>query len=192
MKKSLILALLLAGCATPSSKIQTPDPMQVDEMRAATKTLATQLGGTLKQEMAAHGPEAAVGVCKEMAPKIAADLSKQTGWKVARVGTRVRNTETGTPDAWDTKALTVFAERIKQGEKAEAMELAEVVVEPSGPFLRYAKAVAIQPPCLICHGSPDDIPKGVRARLQSEYPMDQATGYRLGELRGAVVVKRAL
>ena len=187
-----MLALLLAGCATPGTETQKPDPVQVDEMRAAAKTLATQLGGTLKQEMAAHGPESAVGVCKEMAPKIAADLSKQTGWNVARVGTRVRNTETGTPDAWDSKTLAVFSERIKQGEKAEAMELAEVVVEPSGPFLRYAKAIAVQPPCLICHGSIDAIPEGVKARLQSEYPMDQATGYRLGELRGAVVVKRAL
>lgn len=192
MKKSLMLVLLLAGCATPGTETQKPDPMQVDEMRATAKNLLTQLGGNLQREMAAHGAEAAVGVCKEMAPKIAADLSKQTGWKVARVGTRVRNTETGRPDDWDAKALAVFSERLKQGEKPEAMELSEVIVEPSGPFLRYAKAIAVQQPCLICHGSSDDISKGVKARLQSEYPMDQATGYRLGELRGAVVVKRAL
>ena len=192
MKKSLILALLLAGCATPGTETQKPDPKQVEEMRAAAKTLATQLGGKLKAEMAANGPEAAIGVCKKIAPQIAADLSKQTGWKVGRVGTRVRNPESGTPDAWNAKALAVFSERMKQGEKPDAMELAEVVTEPSGAYLRYAKAIAVQPMCLTCHGSPKDIPAGVKARLQAEYPMDKATGYSVGELRGAIVVKRPL
>ncbi|MEN6587338.1 MAG: DUF3365 domain-containing protein [Sulfuricella sp.] len=192
MKKSLILALLLTGCATPGTVTQKPDPKQVDEMRATAKTLATQLGGKLKAEMEANGPAAAVGVCKKIAPQIAADLSKQTGWQVGRVGTRLRNAETGTPDAWNAKALAEFSQRMKQGEKPDTMELAEVVAEPSGKYLRYAKAIAVQPICLTCHGSPKDIPEGVKARLQAEYPMDKATGYSLGELRGAVVVERPL
>lgn len=197
MKKSLILALLLTGCATPGTDVsQTgpahPDPQQVDEMRAAAKALLTRLGGALKTEMAANGPVSAVDVCKEIAPKIAADVSRQTGWTVGRVGTRARNAETGTADAWNAGALANFAERMKQGEKPDAMERSEVVAEPSGMYLRYAKAIAVQPMCLTCHGPVGSIPEGVRARLQAEYPMDKATGYKVGELRGAVVVKRPL
>ncbi|MDD5404617.1 MAG: DUF3365 domain-containing protein [Sulfuricella sp.] len=193
MKKSLILALLLTGCATPGSEAVKPDPKQVDEMRATAKTLATQLGGKLKQEIEANGPASAVGVCKKIAPQIAADLSKQTGWKVGRVGTRARNPESGTPDEWNARALAVFAERMKKGEKPDAMELAEVVTAPSGQsYLRYAKAIAIQPMCVTCHGLPKDIPEDVKARLQAEYPMDKATGYRVGDLRGAVVIMRPL
>jgi hypothetical protein len=197
MKKTLILALLLTGCTTPGSDLtQTepvkPDPKQVDEMRVAAKTLLTQLGGKLKAEMTANGPASAVGVCKEIAPQIAADVSRQTGWQVGRVGTRARNAETGTPDAWNAKALENFAERMKQGEKPDTMELAEVVNEPSGKTLRYAKAIALQPVCLTCHGPVESIPEGVRARLQAEYPLDKATGYSVGELRGAVVIKRPL
>jgi len=193
MKKYLILALLLSGCATHGTETQKPDLKQVEEMRAAAKALVTQLGGKLKAEMAANGPEAAIGVCKKIAPQIAADLSRQTGWNVGRVGTRIRNPESGTPDAWNTKALAIFSERMKQGEKPDAMELAEVFSTPSGQtYLRYAKAIAIQPMCVTCHGSPNDIPEGVKARLQSEYPMDKATGYSVGELRGAVVVIRSL
>jgi hypothetical protein len=192
MKKYLILSLLLGGCATPGTVTQKPDSKQVDEMRATAKSLAMQLGGKLKAEMEANGPAAAVGVCKKIAPQIAADLSKQTGWQVGRVGTRLRNAETGTPDAWNAKALAEFSQRMKQGEKPDTMELAEVVAEPSGKYLRYAKAIGVQPLCLTCHGSPKDIPEGVKARLQAEYPMDKATGYSLGELRGAVVVKRPL
>lgn len=193
MKKSLILALLLAGCATPGTQAQKPDPKQVEEMRGTAKALMMQLGGKLKGEIAANGLEAAVGVCKIAAPQIAADLSVQTGSKVGRVGTRVRNAEAGTPDTWNAKALAAFAERMKQGEKPDAMEMTEVVADPSGKtYLRYAKAIAIQPMCLACHGSDSDITDGVKARLQSEYPADKATGYSVGELRGAVVVMRPL
>lgn len=193
MKKSLILALLLAGCATPGTQAQKPDPKQVEEMRGTAKALMMQLGGKLKGEIAANGLEAAVGVCKIAAPQIAADLSVQTGSKVGRVGTRVRNAEAGTPDTWNAKALAAFAERMKQGEKPDAMEMSEVVADPSGKtYLRYAKAIAIQPMCLACHGSDSDITDGVKARLQSEYPADKATGYSVGELRGAVVVMRPL
>lgn len=192
MKKSLILALLLTGCATPGSETQKPDTKQVDEARAAAKSLATQLGGKLKAEMEANGAAAAIGVCKTVAPQIASDLSKQTGLKVGRVGTRVRNPESGTPDAWNVRALEIFAARMKEGEKLDAMELAEVVTEPSGKYLRYAKAIGTQPVCLTCHGSAKDIPEAAKARLRAEYPSDKATGYGLGELRGAVVVKRPL
>jgi hypothetical protein len=193
MKKSLLLTLLLAGCATAGTDAPKPDAGQVEEMRAIAKTLATRLGGRLKQELEANGPESAISVCKKIAPQIAGDLSGQTGWTVGRVGTRARNAETGVPDAWETRALATFAERMKQGEKPETMELAEVVAAPSGGrHLRYAKAIAIQPMCVTCHGSPEHMPEGVKARLQAEDPLDQATGYSVGDLRGAVVIKRPL
>jgi hypothetical protein len=198
MKTPLIvtLTLLLTACATGETKIETQveaaQPKQIDESRAVAKTLATQLGGKLKESMNKNGPEESISVCKEIAPQIATDLSKQTGWQVSRVGTRTRNAETGTPDAWNAKALANFAERMKQGEKPDAMELAEVVNEPSGKTLRYAKAIALQPMCVTCHGAVESIPEGVRARLQAEYPLDKATGYKVGELRGAVVIKRPI
>jgi hypothetical protein len=193
MKKSLLLTLMLAGCATPGSDAPKPDAGQVAEMRATAMTLATRLGGRLKQELEANGPESAISVCKKIAPQIAGDLSRQTGWTVGRVGTRARNADTGVPDAWEARALATFAERMKQGQKPETLELAEVVGTPSGKHsLRYAKAIAIQPLCVTCHGAPEHMPAGVKARLQAEYPLDQATGYRVGELRGAVVIKRPL
>jgi hypothetical protein len=190
---SLILALLLAGCATAGSEVRNPDPKHVDEMRATAKSLATQLGAKLKAEMAAGSPESAIAVCKTMAPQIATELSAHTGWKVGRVGTRARNSESGTPDAWNAKALEQFSARMKQGEKPDAMELSEVVTAPSGQAtLRYAKAIAMQPMCLACHGATDGLSEGVKARLRTEYPMDKATGYGEGELRGAIVISRPL
>jgi hypothetical protein len=67
-----------------------------------------------------------------------------------------------------------------------------VVTDSTGKHLHYAKAIAIQPMCLTCHGPADKIADGVKARLNADYPLDQATGYQEGELRGAVVITRPL
>ena len=47
-------------------------------------------------------------------------------------------------------------------------------------------AIVTQPPCLVCHG--DNIAEPVRQALREQYPADAATGFAVGELRGAVVV----
>ena len=198
MKTPLIVTLtvLLTACATsetqPEAKVEAAQPKQIEESRAVAKTLVTQLGGKLKESMNKNGPAESISVCKEAAPQIAADLSRQTGWQVSRVGTRARNAQTGVPNAWQTQALASFAERMKNGEKADTMEFAEVVTDSSGKHLHYAKAIAVQTVCLTCHGPADTIADGVKARLRADYPLDQATGYKEGELRGAVVITRPL
>ena len=54
------------------------------------------------------------------------------------------------------------------------------------------KPLTVQPPCLACHGPEEGIAEEVRAALTQRYPHDQAVGYRLGDLRGAVTIKRPL
>jgi len=198
MKTPLIitLTLMLTACASSEiqveTKVEAAQPQQIEESRAVAKTLATQLGGKLKESLNQNGPAESISVCKEIAPQIAADLSRQTGWQVSRVGTRARNAQTGVPNAWQTRALASFSERMKNGEKADTMEFSEVVTDSSGKHLHYAKAIAVQAVCLTCHGPADTIADGVKARLRADYPLDQATGYKEGELRGAVVITRPL
>jgi hypothetical protein len=52
------------------------------------------------------------------------------------------------------------------------------------------KAIVIAPMCLGCHGAPAEMPENVKATLARLYPNDPALGYRAGELRGAVSIKR--
>ena len=68
----------------------------------------------------------------------------------------------------------------------------EVVEEPSGKSLRFMKAIGLAPQCVVCHGSPDQIPDSVRAELDAMYPHDRAVNYRPGDLRGAVSIKQPL
>lgn len=44
-------------------------------------------------------------------------LSRERGWRVTRVGTRVRNPLLGKPDAWEQQVLAGFTERAAKGKK---------------------------------------------------------------------------
>jgi hypothetical protein len=48
---------------------------RVDEAKAVTGAFLKQLGGTMKAEMKAGGPTAAMKVCRDVAPGIANDIS---------------------------------------------------------------------------------------------------------------------
>ncbi len=197
--RALAAAGLIAACASLPAQGQTqalPDsvsPALAQETRAIAGDLLNQLGGKLKAALSTDGPIAAVSVCKEVAPAIAKDLSARHGAQVTRVGTRVRNPAMGVPNAWQKAALADFDARMAQGEKAADLEHWSVADGANGkPELRYAKAIAVQPMCLSCHGGKDDIPAPLAEKIRLEYPDDQATGYSVGKLRGAVVVTRPL
>ena len=67
-----------------------------------------------------------------------------------------------------------------------------MVSGPGGRELRYLRPLRIAPPCLTCHGDPQEMGVDLVARLAELYPGDQAVGYELGDLRGAVSVRLSL
>jgi hypothetical protein len=52
------------------------------------------------------------------------------------------------------------------------------------------KAIAMGEVCLVCHGS--NLAPEVAENIERLYPEDQARGFELGELRGAVTITRIL
>ncbi|MFO7541363.1 MAG: DUF3365 domain-containing protein [Thiobacillus sp.] len=186
---ALALPVLLAGCASgPSAEQQAA---LVDDARKATGSLVQKLGGELKAALGEKGPEGAISVCKERAPQIAAEVSKQSGFTVARVSPKYRN-PAGVPDTWEAEAQAGLEKRLAAGEKPETLDTWQIVSTPAGKQFRYAKALPVQPVCLTCHGDPATIPEGVKARVAAEYPKDKATGYGPGMVRGIVSIKRTL
>ncbi len=193
----IITVTLLAGVlVSPAQAASATDDADIQARVAAARQTASafmkQLGGTMKREMQAGGPVAAMKVCREQAPRIANEISLEKGWKVTRVGTRVRNSMLGMPDAWEQRVLKAFEERSAKGEKFHDMTYYEVVEEPAGRSLRFMKAIGVAPQCLVCHGPAEQIAGPVRHQLRVLYPHDRATGYRVGELRGAVSIKQPL
>lgn len=162
-----------------------------DEARKVVKEFATQLGGELKKEMEANGPGSAIKVCRDIAPAIASEASRKNGWHVSRVSLKVRNPLLGTPDAWEQKVLADFDKRLEKENPAN-MDFAEIVTEPQGKYFRYMKAIPLQDVCLKCHGTDEVRAQPAKDTLATEFPHDKATGYTLGQLRGAFTIKRPL
>ncbi len=189
MKKTLLLtALFVISAPAMADKLDK----YREESRAVVGPFMQQLMAENKKAVMEGGPESAIKVCKEIAPKLAGDISRQQGIKLTRVSDKVRNPMLGTPDAWEQKALKKMAKQLAKGAKPETLEVAEIVKEPNGKYLRYMKGIVLQPGCVACHGSKDEISPAVQARLAEEYPHDQATGYKPGQLRGGVSIKRPL
>jgi len=186
----LTIFALGAFCAIPTGvRSEDPDTL-LPQSRQTAVSLLQQLGAKLRTTIADNGPEGSVSVCKDFAPLLAGQLSRETGWRVARVSTR--NPLLGTPDAWEQKVLEEFDRRVTAGEKPETLEFAEIVQEPAARYYRYMKAIPVQPLCLTCHGPKDQISPFILEQLGTEYPHDRATGYSPGQIRGAVTVKRQL
>lgn len=188
-KPAALLAVLMALGA---STARADDAEMLAASRQAAGQLLQRLGAELRAELAKGGPDGAIGVCKEIAPGIAGDISRRNGWRVARVSLRTRNPMLGQPDAWEQTVLTEFDRRAAAGEKPDQIEFAATVDEPQGRFYRYMKAIPVQPLCLTCHGAEATVPDSVKQRLNAEYPHDRAVGYAPGQIRGAVTIKRPL
>ena len=187
IRKTIVAAAL--GLAVQPLLAQ--DAAMVAETRQTALQLVTKLGAALKEEIQ-KGPDKAVGVCTDIAPREAGALSRSTGWRITRVSLKVRNPLLGTPDAWETAALKDFDKRAAAGENAGKLEMSEVVNEGGTQYLRYIKALPVQAICLNCHGSDANMTPSVKAKLAAEYPHDKAIGYTEGQVRGGLSVKRPL
>ena len=187
MKTLLIAtAALIAPFATTLAN--AGDDALIGEARKVAMTLPPKLLASLQEEIKKSGPEGAIPVCKDMAPKMAGEISQQTGWKIKRVSLKARNDARATPDAWEQAALEDFDKRAAAGEPPAQLEKGEKV----GNEFRYVKALPVQPLCLSCHGPADQLSPAVKSALGHHYPNDRATGYSAGQIRGAISVRKPL
>ncbi len=178
-RRSLVLlATVLAATALAA------DPTPEERARAAASGLAGELMARLSKELAAGGPAHAVGVCSEIAPRIAAERSVD-GLTVRRVTARPRNPRNA-PDAFEAARLERFAAAAREGKTLE--DVVEWTGDGSARTLRYMRPIVIGKTCLACHGDRAGIDPAVRKILDERYPDDRATGYREGDLRGAISV----
>ena len=185
MKKLLIATALLTPFA---ASIAHAEDAMLSEARNVAMSIPPKLIASLKDEISKSGPEGAIPVCKDMAPKMAGKILQETGWKVKRVTLKVRNEQRAIPDDWEKAALEDFDKRAAAGESPAKLEKGEKV----GNEYRYVKALPVQPLCLSCHGSAEQISPAVKAVLNQHYPNDRATGYTEGQIRGVISVRKPL
>jgi cytochrome c551/c552 len=160
-----------------------PAVAQDDPRLAASRELAAslqqQLGARLMAAMGSGGPVAAIEVCQIEAPAIAAELS--TSARVGRTALKARN-PANAPDPAARIQLERFEQQWSSG-PAEPPEAFSVAADGSA---RYMQAIVTQALCVSCHGSA--LTPAITAAIAARYPDDAATGFAVGELRGAFLI----
>ncbi len=197
----LVAALLVAGIASGQSlhdlaagdgqAMARLDPSQhVASCRAAVDSLAAALKGRLQQALADSGTIGALHACNVEAIPLTEEISLEEGVTVGRTSQWVRNRR-NEPDPWERQTLEHFTRRLEQGERPGTLEEWTVQTDSLGHHtFRYMKAIIMKPLCLRCHGA--RLQPGVAARIAELYPDDRATGFHVGDLRGAFTVTKPL
>ena len=181
---SAVAALLLAAPAALAQEVAW-----MGEARKVATSVPPKLVVVLSDEIARSGPEGAILVCRDKAPQLAKAASEESGWTVRRVSLKNRNPKAA-PDAWERAVLEDFDRRAAAGESPATLEKAELVQDDGRSVRRYMRALPTQQLCLQCHGSAEQLKPAVLERLRTIYPDDKATGYAVGQIRGAMTIRQ--
>ncbi len=177
------LLALAVGALAPGAHADEPAAWVADSRAAAAA-----LGGQLMQELGAAlavSPLEAIQVCKLRAPEISAGQGASLGATVGRTALRVRN-PANAPSEWQRQVLESFATRMAAGEDPARIEYAALVEHDGSSERRWMKPIVTAELCVTCHGA--SIAAPLAAEIDAAYPEDQATGFEVGELRGAFYV----
>lgn len=183
---SVVVLALLGGCTT-----HVFDQDQIEQAsqkaRGAADLLFQRLSGELASAMANGGPAAAILVCKDRAPAIAAEIQSTSGVDIGRTALRVRN-PANAPDEWERATMASFAAQREAGEEWASMSATLL----DGMHLRWMRPIPLGSMCASCHGDAAAITAETRRALSDSYPHDQAVGFSTGDLRGAFTARVSL
>ncbi len=182
----------MLACATASATGENPDENLLATARKLAASFNQQLTSEIIDTYTRKGPDVAWLVCRDRAPRLADTLSRKHGWRVSRISLKPRNVVLGTADAWEQRVLNQFEQRAFMGESAKTLEFGDMTRDLQGQAYRYMKALVMQEPCLACHGTPDTLAPSLKPRIKDAYPHDRATGYRAGQVAGAITIYRPI
>ena len=193
----LSLSLLLTsscGSSTPDRAHAPTDPppppavttgvdaVALERAVSTMQTLGTTLKSALVATMTQGGPVAALEVCSQSARSTTAAVATRTGVEVGRSSLRLRNPDNAAP-SWVADWLAHQGERSAEGVQRQ---VSTGSLEDGRATVRVVAPLAIEPPCLVCHGPGPQQSPDLAAALSARYPDDKATNYALGDLRGAI------
>jgi len=134
----------------------------------------------LTSALASGGPGDAIQVCHISATTLIHRLGREEGIAAGRTSARLR-TPSNAPKPW-------AAPIVKQYADAKATTVAGFAVD-LGDKVGVMRPIAHRAICSPCHGVEEKLNPRVRAELKDRYPVDGATGYKDGDLRGWIWVE---
>ncbi len=178
---SISASILLAAPAQKQNK-ELQEIVQTG--KESSKLLLKTLGKNMKAHMKKGGPLDALNFCSNEAYSLTESVNKKLpqGVHVKRVSLKYRS-PANQPKADEAKVLKAM-ESLKDANVVLPKHFVEKVDEKVYKF--YKPLVINKGVCLKCHGDVQN--KKLKNTIEQRYPNDKATGYKMGDLRGAIVV----
>ena len=152
--------------------IQRADLVIVAIQNATSAELANALGS--------GGPGDAIRVCHLSATTLIQRLGREEGIAAGRTAARLR-TPSNAPKQWAAPIVKQYAEAKAASVDGFAIDL--------GDKVGVMRPVAHRAICSSCHGVDGKLDAEVRKELKDRYPVDRATGFKDGDLRGWIWVE---
>lgn len=159
---------------------------------AEAEGVLQRLRGTMMAELdllLQMPPAEAVALCRHLAPEVKAQIEDETGWRVRRPALRVRDPE-NRATAEERGILLGFETRAAAGQSERLLRTLRIVEREGRRQVLFMQAIPIFESCLVCHGA--DLDPAVARAVRTLFPEDEATGYSLGEIRGAFALYKPL
>lgn len=166
----------LKTLAESKQQAQAAETAVPEAVSNAVAELKGALGSALMTQIQQEGATEAVAYCSLEALPLTNQVSTETGVTVSRITDKPRNPN----NMADEAGLAVLAEMAADKANGEM----KPHYQKDG---RFYFPLTIQPMCLTCHGQ--NVAGDVAEVIAQKYPEDQATGYALDDLRGAIVVQ---
>ncbi|WP_428657931.1 Tll0287-like domain-containing protein [Runella sp.] len=178
MKASMLFAISLTVFSTAFYGVRQTPQQSVNYQKLgdslslkAQQTLISNLMGAIEKGGAAY----AVDFCNENAMPLTHSISTKRSVDIQRISVKNRNPDNAA-SLFDKKILDLF----------ESNSLKDTLVRVSKGYVYYKPIKIGMPTCLQCHGKPkQDIEAATLKTIQRKYRFDKATGYAMGDLRGA-------
>jgi hypothetical protein len=167
---------LLALAFATSCLLASEDSL-ITKGNDVSATLLQKLGGELKSHMQSEGAISALQFCSLNALTLTESIGHDSNTTLKRVSIKNRN-PINAADSSEKIVLDKWDAMLKNNQPLPVYEIEQK---------RYYKPILINnEACLKCHGNVEgDLAKAIHAT----YPEDKATGYKMGDLRGMIVVE---
>ncbi|ADN09482.1 Tll0287-like domain-containing protein [Sulfurimonas autotrophica] len=146
--------------------------------------LLKTLGSNMKRHMKAGGPMQALDFCSQEAYNLTQQVNKKlpSGITVKRISAKYRN-PVNQPQGSEKEVLS----SLKKLQSLHVILPKQIVQKVNAQTYKYYKPLVINKQvCLKCHGNIKN--KDLKRAIDERYPQDKAKHYKMGDLRGAIVV----
>ena len=173
-----------------SSLLLAVSPKEVDHLESIVKIgnksstlLIKTLAQNMQKKMKSGGTLHALDFCSNQAYSLTQEVNqKLRGVSVKRVSVKYRS-----PDNIPSQKERAILESLQSLKNSNVILPKYVIQKVDTNTYKYYKPLIInKKACLKCHGDIKDI--AIKHEIANRYPLDSATGYKMGDLRGAIIV----